>query len=44
MTSGNYHELTNYQNISYAYINNRHLSSVTGNGKTYQLNYDAQDR
>lgn len=41
---GDDHELTNYQNITYSYINDRHLASVTGNGNIYQLNYDALAR
>jgi RHS repeat-associated protein len=44
VTNGNEHELASYQNITYTYINDTHLSSISGNGKSYQLNYDALGR
>ena len=47
--NGTEHELASYQNINYTYINDTHLSSVSGmdiNGgqSTYQLSYDALGR
>jgi RHS repeat-associated protein len=49
ITPGSEHELLNYQNVNYTYINDTHLSSVSGmdiNGgqSTYQLSYDALGR
>jgi hypothetical protein len=49
ITLGSEHELLNYQNISYTYINDTHLSSVSGmdvygGQSTYQLSYDALGR
>jgi RHS repeat-associated protein len=49
ITSGSEHEMANYQNVSYAYINDTHLSSVSGTDvfashSTYQMSYDALGR
>jgi RHS repeat-associated protein len=42
--NGNHHELTNYQNTAYSYINDTHLCAITGDSHTYQLSYDALGR
>jgi RHS repeat-associated protein len=42
VTNGFEHEITNYQNISYSYINDERLSSV--NNGAYTLAYDALGR
>jgi RHS repeat-associated protein len=49
ITPGSEHELHNYQNVNYTYINDTHLSSVSGmdiyGGQSiYQLSYDALGR
>jgi RHS repeat-associated protein len=49
ISNGSVHEMASYQNISYAYINDTHLSSVSGmdiygGQSTYQLSYDALGR
>jgi RHS repeat-associated protein len=41
---GSEHELSSFQNISYTYVNDTHLASVSGNGHNYQLLYDALGR
>jgi RHS repeat-associated protein len=42
--NGSEHEIASYQNISYGYINDERLSSLNGNGYSYQLAYDALGR
>ena len=42
--NGSEHEIALYQNISYGYINDEQLSSLNGNGNSYQLAYDAMGR
>jgi RHS repeat-associated protein len=42
--NGSEHEIASYQNISYGYINDERLSSLNGNGNSYQLAYDALGR
>jgi len=42
--NGNEHELTSYQAISYTYINDERLKTVTGGNNNYQLAYDALGR
>jgi RHS repeat-associated protein len=44
VTNGGHHELANYQDTAYSYINDTHLCAVTGDGHTYQLSYDALGR
>jgi RHS repeat-associated protein len=49
ISNGNEHELSSYQNISYSYINDTHLSAISGtdlfgNQSTYQMYYDALGR
>ena len=44
VTNGSEHEIASYQNVSYTYINDTHLSQVTNAGNTYQLAYDALGR
>jgi RHS repeat-associated protein len=44
VTNGNHHELANYQNTAYSYINDTHLCAITGGGYTYQLSYDGLGR
>ena len=50
ITPGTEHELANYRDVDYAYINDTHLSSISGRAPTYptapvyQLNYDALGR
>jgi RHS repeat-associated protein len=41
---GNWHELGSYQNISYTYVNDTRLASVSGIGHTYRVFYDALGR
>jgi RHS repeat-associated protein len=41
---GNWHELGSYQNISYTYVNDTRLASVSGNGYNYTVFYDALGR
>jgi RHS repeat-associated protein len=44
VTSGNWHELANYQNIAYTYVNDTRLASVSGIGHNYTVFYDALGR
>ena len=50
ITPGTEHELANYRDVDYAYINDTHLSSISGRAPTYptapvyQLSYDALGR
>jgi RHS repeat-associated protein len=49
MTNGSEHELASYQNVNYTYVNDTHLSSVSGTDvfgqqSNYQLYYDALGR
>jgi RHS repeat-associated protein len=50
ITPGYNHEIVNYQNLTYSYINDTHLSKVTGSPdllgyqSTYELSYDALGR
>jgi RHS repeat-associated protein len=42
--NGSEHEIASYQGISYGYVNDERLSSVTSAGNIYQLAYDALGR
>jgi RHS repeat-associated protein len=44
VSNGNEHEIAGYQGLSYTYIGDRHLASITGNGSSYALAYDALGR
>jgi RHS repeat-associated protein len=44
VSNGNNHELIGFQNISYTYINDRFLSSVSGNSHSQQMFYDPLGR
>ena len=44
VTNGSEHEISMYQNVSYAYINDEHLKSASGGATTYRLYYDALSR
>jgi RHS repeat-associated protein len=44
VSNGREHEIASYQNVSYGYINDERLSSLNGNGNSYQLAYDAMGR
>jgi RHS repeat-associated protein len=41
---GTEHELSSFQNISYTYVNDTRLASISGNGHNYQVLYDALGR
>jgi len=42
--NGSEHKIVSYQGIAYGYVNDERLASVTGNGNSYQLRYDALGR
>ncbi len=42
--NGSEHEIAGYKGISYGYINDGRLTSVSGNGNNYQIKYDALGR
>jgi RHS repeat-associated protein len=42
--NGAEHEIQSYDSVSYYYINDEHLKTVTGGGNTYNLFYDALGR
>jgi RHS repeat-associated protein len=42
--NGSEHEISMYQSVSYAYINDEHLKSASSGANTYQLYYDALGR
>jgi RHS repeat-associated protein len=42
--NGGEHEIQTYKSITYTYINDEHLKTVTGGGSTYNLYYDALGR
>jgi RHS repeat-associated protein len=44
VTNGSEHEVGGYNNVSYNYINDEHLKTVTSTGNTYNLYYDAVGR
>jgi RHS repeat-associated protein len=44
VTNGSEHEISAYNNVSYSYINDERLKSVSSSGNTYALAYDALGR
>jgi RHS repeat-associated protein len=44
ITNGPEHEISAYQNVSYTYINDEHLTSVADGTNSYDLKYDALGR
>src|SRR5437764_4585173 len=44
VTNGTEHEVASYKNVSYTYINDERLKTVTSGGNSYQLAYDALGR
>jgi RHS repeat-associated protein len=44
VTNGSEHEVASYQGVSYAYINDERLKTVTSGSNSYQLAYDALGR
>ena len=44
ITNGSEHEIAAYKGVSYTYINDTHLQSVTSGSNNYQLAYDALGR
>jgi YD repeat-containing protein len=44
VTNGSEHELVSYQGVSYTYINDERLKTVTAGSNSYQLAYDAVGR
>ena len=44
VSNGTAHEISGYSSLTYTYLNDERLVSVTGNGNTYALAYDALGR
>jgi len=44
VSNGSEHEVAGYEGLSYSYIGDQRLASVSGNGSTYDLAYDALGR
>jgi YD repeat-containing protein len=44
VSNGSEHELSSYQSISYTYINDERLQTVSSASNTYRLDYDALGR
>ncbi len=44
ITNGPEHEISAYQNVSYTYINDEHLTTASDGTNTYDLKYDALGR
>jgi RHS repeat-associated protein len=44
VSNGNEHEIAGYEGLSYMYKGDRKLASITGNGSSYALAYDALGR